>query len=323
MQKVTKNISGYMAIIAILVLYFVNTLVYKFIPEGSVHDWAYYLVSGTLLLLISVGVPMLLGFDIKGRTGVRKKLDFTSLLLVVLAGCLLMVFGLGYSNILYYTLQAIGYNSISTLPVTDTVGKIMVAFVGMAILPALGEEFLVRGSIFQSLKGSKGTKSAILLTSLFFAVMHGNVTQLGHQFLVGLVCAVVITVGGSIWYGVILHLTNNAVTIGLNILNSTNKLQVIITPSQFFTSWDFLVAIALMILGFVGVYFVIRYLMKRRYGRFDEKVKLLTAIERFEGEKPQEEYVDKVQNRLFYCAIIAFSAMVVLDFVLVLCGVTL
>ena len=43
-MKLTKNVAGVMAIVAIIMLYFVNTLVYTFMPKG--YELAYYLVIG-------------------------------------------------------------------------------------------------------------------------------------------------------------------------------------------------------------------------------------------------------------------------------------
>lgn len=323
MQKLTKNVSGYMAVVTVLVLYFVNTLVYKLIPEGPMHDWGYYLLSGTLTVAIAVVIPIVFGYDINGRAGIRVKPDLVTSFLVVLSGCLLMVFGLGYSNILYYLLELIGYTSVTTLPVMKSTGEILLAFLSLAILPALGEELLVRGSIFTSLKGSVGTKRAVLFSALFFALMHGSVAQLGHQFLVGLVCAVFVVIGGSVWYGVILHLTNNAVTVGLNVINSASTLTATPTAEQFFTSWSFPACIALCVLGLIGVYFVIRYALRRRLGESAHgSRKILSTLSLLE-EKPDYEWTDKSQNRIFYASLIALGLLVVVDFVVVLCGGTL
>lgn len=323
MQKLTKNVSGYMAIVTIILLYVVNTLVYKLIPDGYMHDWAYYLVSGTLTVIIAVAIPNLFGYDFNNRAGIRVKLDLVSVPLVVLSGCLLMVFGLGYSNILYYLLDAIGYTSIAQLPNTQTVGEILLGFVSLAILPALGEEFLVRGSVFTSLKGSIGIKKAVIFSALFFALMHGSVSQLAHQFLVGLVCAIFVVLGRSVWYGVILHFTNNALTVGLNAMNTSNQLQILLTPKQFFTSWNFVICLALCVLGLIGVYFVIRYALKRKLGKQALlSYKILNNLSSLE-ENPTCEWSDKGQNRIFYACVIALGLLVVVDFVVVLCGGTL
>lgn len=322
MQKLTKNVSGYMAIVTIITLYVVNTLVYKLIPSGDTHDWAYYLVSGTLTIIVAVALPTVFGYDFKNRVGIKVKPDFITSLLVVLAGCLLMVFGLGYSNILYYLLEMIGYTSPS-LPVTNSVGEILLAFLSLAILPALGEEFLVRGSVFTSLKNSIGIKKAVLFSALFFALMHGSVSQLGHQFLVGLACAIFVALGGSVWYGVILHLTNNALTVGLNVINSSSALQIIPTPQQFFTSWSFPICFALCVLGLIGVYFLIGYALKRKLGdKAPRSYKILSALSLLE-EKPTFEWTDKGQNRIFYASVIALGLLVVVDLVVVLCGGTI
>lgn len=325
MRKLTKNVSGYMAIVSILVLYVVNTLVYKLIPTGDSHDWAYYMVSGVLLFAVAVFVPMLFGFDIKKRAGIKERLDVWSILLTILLGCNVMVFGLGYSNILFYLLDAIGYTVPSSIPVMNSALVSILGFFCLAILPALGEEFLLRGSMLPSLRSNMGTKKAILWTSLFFALMHGSVAQFGHQFLVGIACAIVVIAGRSVWYGVILHVTNNAITVALNIASSQEMVQVIPTPAQFFTSFSFVICLALCLLGLIGAYLVVRTILKRRAtisgGEVDKGI--FTTLDKFDSHKIVSDYEDRGQNVLFFSAMIGLGVLVVVDLVLVLFGVVL
>lgn len=316
-MKLTKNVAGIMAVVAIIMLYVVNNLVYTLIPKD--YELVYYLVSGILLLLVAVILPMLLGYDVQKNLGVKRKLNLVQVILCFLLGLTLMVFGLGYSNILYQFLQAIGYHRMPTLPEMDTVLRIIVAVVGLCVLPALSEEFLVRGGILHSLKNSIGSKKAILMTALFFGLMHGSISQLGHQFLVGLVCGLVVVVGRSIWYGVIIHFVNNAVTVGLNIIESQKVVQTIPTPSQFFSSASFWVCIGFVVVGLVGAYFLIKYFMKRELPGNRERgifkpLKLLDNDLVFDAG-------DRGQNILFYASMTAFAVLVVVDFIFVTCGV--
>lgn len=315
-MKLTKNVAGIMAIVAIIMLYFVNTLVYTFMPKG--YELAYYLVSGTLLLLVAVVVPMLLGYNVPKNLGVKNKLNLVQVALCFLLGLTLMVFGLGYSNILYQLLQLIGYTNISVLPEMGTAFTIVLGVVGLCVLPALGEEFLVRGGILHSLKNSIGTKKAVLMVALFFALMHGSISQLGHQFLVGLACGLVVVVGRSIWYGVIIHFVNNAVTVGLSIIESQNALQIVPTPAQFFSSPTFWVCLGLIVIGLVGAYFIMRYFIKREIPENTEKG-IFKPLKSLDNEVVFD-VSDRVQTTLFYASMIAFGVLVVVDFVVVMCG---
>lgn len=319
MKSVTKNISGYMAIVGIIVLYFVYTLVYKLLPDGDMHDWVYYLVCGGVLIAVTLILPKLLGYPVKNEIGLNHKPDITTTLIVICVGVLLMVFGLGYSNIAFYLLQAIGYSNIATIPVMNNALTIILGFVGLGLLPSLGEEFLVRGSVLNSLKSTVGAKKAIILSALFFGLMHGSVSQLGHQFLVGIACAIVVLVGKSIWYGVILHFVNNAITLTLSVVSFSVTVTGATTPSEFFGSLDFAICIGLMVVGLVGVFLLLKYLITKKVGRVHAKG--LNALESLGSVS--NDWVDRGQNRIFYASLIALGVLVVVDFVVVMCGVGL
>lgn len=81
-----------------------------------------------------------------------------------------------------------------------------------ALCPALIEEFAFRGVIMQPLR-KYGDKFAIIVSSILFALMHGNLIQAPFAFLIGSVIGYVVVVTGSMWTGVLIHFLNNSYAI--------------------------------------------------------------------------------------------------------------
>lgn len=90
----------------------------------------------------------------------------------------------------------------------DTPVKVLMAFISIAIVPALCEEFLFRGCILSNLL-PYGKTTAIIASAVLFSMMHGNVAQFFYTFIAGLVLGAVYVETGSIWPCTFIHLFNN------------------------------------------------------------------------------------------------------------------
>lgn len=82
----------------------------------------------------------------------------------------------------------------------------------MAVLPALLEEMIYRGYILRTLR-PYGNMFAILVSSLFFSLMHGNLRQIPFAFMVGLVLGFLYVSTNNIWLPIAVHFANNAISV--------------------------------------------------------------------------------------------------------------
>lgn len=120
-----------------------------------------------------------------------------------------------------------GYNmsGIATLEI-KTVGQMIAGLIFMCVLPAVCEELIYRGMLVRAF-GDKGIIFAIIMSSLFFSIMHGSPVQLIHQFFLGGVCAIVYVMTRSLWSAVVVHFVNNSIAIVGNYINNvTGKTQL-------------------------------------------------------------------------------------------------
>lgn len=93
---------------------------------------------------------------------------------------------------------------------------IIVSVIATAVLPALLEEFAIRGVVLQSLR-KYGDKYAIIMSSVVFALMHGNMIQIPFAFIAGIGFAYVAIKTNSIWPGIIVHFLNNCLAVAASV----------------------------------------------------------------------------------------------------------
>ena len=92
--------------------------------------------------------------------------------------------------------------------------------VSTAIVPAFAEEFAFRGILMGTLR-KYGDVFAIIASSVLFAAMHGNISQIPFAFILGLIFAYVDCLINSIVPSIIIHFLNNFYSVMIDILNSS------------------------------------------------------------------------------------------------------
>lgn len=96
-----------------------------------------------------------------------------------------------------------------------TPASVAVSLVQLVLVPAVIEEVVFRGVVLQSLRPA-GNSFALIVSSLTFALLHGNPVQMPYAFLLGLVIGYFVLVTGSVVTGILAHLCNNLLTVALS-----------------------------------------------------------------------------------------------------------
>ncbi|MBP3872074.1 MAG: CPBP family intramembrane metalloprotease [Lachnospiraceae bacterium] len=84
----------------------------------------------------------------------------------------------------------------------------------MAVMPAVVEEFLFRGVLYQGFRSCGLLKTAVI-TSLMFALAHGNLNQFLYAFVIGLFLAYLVEASGSVYASMLAHMCLNGVSVAL------------------------------------------------------------------------------------------------------------
>ncbi|MBO5037452.1 MAG: CPBP family intramembrane metalloprotease [Clostridia bacterium] len=106
-------------------------------------------------------------------------------------------------------LNALGYSFYPPLTEVPTSPDLIPLYViYLCVIPAFSEEFLSRGLLMRSVK-KMGNGFAIIITALFFMMMHDSVSNLSFSFFAGLCLTYFAIRFGSIWVAVIAHFCLN------------------------------------------------------------------------------------------------------------------
>lgn len=99
---------------------------------------------------------------------------------------------------------------------SDTPFELFVGFIMIALLPAVGEEFIFRG-IFQkiSFEITRNTHVSIIITAVLFSAFHGQFFGFIPRFFLGIFLGYLMVWGKSIWLPVIGHFIFNSMGISL------------------------------------------------------------------------------------------------------------
>ena len=152
----------------------------------------------------------------------RKRPEATALRMRALpAGacvCLLLaavaaMFALNMLTVLWALLMdALGLPLVgSSVPSPGNTGELWLSLLVIGIAPAVCEEVLFRGLVQPSLE-RMGTRRALLLSSLLFALMHGQITALPAHLLLGFALGCLLVGYGSLLAPMLFHAAYNGVT---------------------------------------------------------------------------------------------------------------
>lgn len=135
--------------------------------------------------------------------------------------------------------------------VPSTTAGIILYFVMIAVMPAIFEEWAFRGVLLRSLL-PYGNMFALVVSSVTFGLMHVNPPQAVFAVCFGLLAGFIFIKTGSIWYGAIIHMLNNAISalMGIAVSNRGEESAETIILS--------IIVIGIIICFIVGLIFFIR-----------------------------------------------------------------
>ena len=134
-------------------------------------------------------------------------------ILLALIGLLVCMAGNYATNglILFFNLFGIELSAPEVQAPASVWGCVLL-FVQSAVVPAVVEEFAMRGVVMQPLR-KYGDWFAILTSAFVFALMHGNLVQAPFAFIAGIGLGYAVIASGSLWTGILIHLLNNSISV--------------------------------------------------------------------------------------------------------------
>lgn len=229
-----------------------------------------------------------------------KPLKAKFLPLIVIAGFGLCLFGNIINSYITVFLELFtgGKLEYSIAPeIPTTASGIILFYFGTAVVPALIEEFALRGIIMQPLR-RYGDWFAIICSALVFSLMHCNLVQIPFAFIAGVVIGYAVIMTESVWTGVIIHFMNNAFSVTVNIIYEFYGMD----------SWQYKICDAVfyvvMIIGAVMAYLVVKKINDKPL----YKSSLINQGKNIYGQL--HPYSAKISNKTLYCKYLLTAPMI-------------
>lgn len=221
-----------------------------------------------MLRLLSAGLLVGLFFvynkskNINGFSacGIKTKVHYLNIAYAVILGISVCYLLSPFITLITYGLSLLGLHIPTGIDLPlDNFGYYILSLLLIGALPAVTEELIYRGMIFQGLK-KWGKWPAILLSALAFCLMHGNIAQFPYTFILGTILGYVMWETKALWLCMIIHFFNNtAVITSMYITKQMGGSSEL--PAQI-TTPDILIAVGMMLLA-VGLVVLVFYLMKK------------------------------------------------------------
>lgn len=109
----------------------------------------------------------------------------------------------------------------------QSTGELVVNFLMIAILPALGEELLFRGAILRILKGwTKNAHAAIWISAILFSSMHMQFYGFLPRMMMGVFFGYLLIWSGSLWLPIWAHFVNNGAAVLFAFFNKKEMMNI-------------------------------------------------------------------------------------------------
>lgn len=89
--------------------------------------------------------------------------------------------------------------------------SLLVSIVLVGIVPGVCEETLFRSGLMSAWEGF-GKKTALIVTSVLFALLHGTVAGLPNQIIMGAILGYIVMMSDSVYTGMVYHAVHNSLT---------------------------------------------------------------------------------------------------------------
>ena len=190
---------------------------------------------------------------------IKFNLNWKTVLLLISIS-ILCIFGLQYIIAgVNKGLVALGYSLTEFSLPFDNAGWYILNLIILAVLPAIGEELIFRGIIFNGLKRNVSDIGAILISASLFTIMHGSLDQFVYPFILGIIFAWLVLRTGSILSSIIVHMCNNALAVTIQYIAVKTGFDFM--PQQEWLFW--ILAVALMLITFAILFIIDKFYFKK------------------------------------------------------------
>lgn len=181
------------------------------------------------------------------------KFDYKIFLGVILIGVITMFASINMTGLFNHVFSLISpIGPTSSLGITmDNFGEFLIVSLLLGAMPAICEELVFRGIIYNGLRDKFNIKWATTLSAVMFSLIHLSIYKTFYQVILGVVLALIAYYTGTIFYGIVFHFINNFTIVLVNYISPNSTIFE-------FSTWgvkEILISIAIFIVGVLAVVF--------------------------------------------------------------------
>ena len=159
------------------------------------------------------------------------------------------------------------YDQIVELLGSMTGGPFWSSFLLVAIFAPIFEEWLCRGMVLRGLLTKMKPAWAIVVSALFFALIHMNPWQALNAFIIGVVMGYVYYKTGSLWLTMLIHFVNNGAAV---VLSQFSSLEAVDFWIDYFPTGTYITLSVVGVLLFCACILVFRRIpLEQKRGNID------------------------------------------------------
>lgn len=152
------------------------------------------------LIIAIIFIPLLINDYKKFKKDKKTKINYFILIL------------LGIILSLIYNVFAYYLNFLLKTSLFDNNNNLIITLISTGLIGPIIEELMFRGIIYNELKNKYKNMKAILITTIFFAIIHFNIIQILYALAIGFILIFVYEKYKNIKAPIILHMASNITT---------------------------------------------------------------------------------------------------------------
>lgn len=163
-------------------------------------------------------------------------------------------------NLVFYINKWMGFNAISASAQADykmlvdallkdkSISVLILNLITIALIPALAEEWIFRGTFQQLLSEKLNIHIAVLLASILFSLIHFEFSGFLPRIMLGMFLGYLFYYSSSLWISIFAHAINNGAQVILVYLNNVGIYKIDINQPELPKAWEFIVYSLLFII---------------------------------------------------------------------------
>ena len=152
------------------------------------------------LIVAIIFIPLLINDYKKYKKQINTKINYFYLIILG------VILSLMYNVFAYYL------NFALKTSLFDNNSNVAITLLSTGILGPIIEELMFRGIIYNELKSKYSNMKSILITTIFFAIIHINIIQILYALIIGFILIFVYEKYNNIKAPIILHMASNITT---------------------------------------------------------------------------------------------------------------